>query len=98
MHPLEIPAEDADQIHHRIRPGDRTRNRFGLGEVSGDELRLAEPALRLQKEGLARIALRDSHARAPCEQGLRDIAAEKTPAANQRNQCVFHVVRLVNAV
>jgi hypothetical protein len=29
---------------------------------------------------------------------LRDIAAEETPAANQRNQCVFHGVRLVNAV
>ncbi len=95
MHLVEIALEDTDEIHDRIRPGNRARDGVGPGQVGGDELRLAKAALRAQVQCLARIALRDADAGTRLEQFLHDIAADKTAAAEQRHQLVLHRVRLV---
>src|SRR3546814_10067298 len=68
-----------------IRAGDGTRKTVGPAHVGGDELRLPEPAERLQKPRLAGIALRDPHARARLEQRLRHIAADE-PATTDRSE------------
>ena len=66
------------------------RDRLGLGDVGADELRLAEPSQRLEKEGLPRVALRDADARTSREQRLRHIATDEPSAPDQRYQLVVH--------
>ena len=63
-------------------PATRARDAGGIGDVGRGELRLAEPAERLQEPRLARIALDHADARAAAQQRLRDITAEK--AARRR--------------
>ena len=90
LDPLEITRQHADQIHHHVRAAHRMRDRLGLGDVGADELRLAEPAERLEEERLSRIALRDADARTRRQQRLRDIAADEPAAPDQRHQLVVH--------
>ena len=90
MHRVEITLEQTHQVNHRIRALDGARNRIGLAHIDRDELRLAEAAERLEEQRLARIALGDSHPRAGRKQFLRDVATEKSSAADQRNQPVLH--------
>ena len=91
MNARDITAERADEIDDRIGTMDGARDRLGPSHVGGDELRLAKPTQRLQEPCVARIALCDAQARARREQCLRDIAAQKAAAADQRDQPVVHL-------
>ena len=88
MDRLELALEDADEVDHRVAALDRAPHLIGVAYVGGDELGLAEPAQRLEEIGLARVALRDSDARAGLVERLGDIAADETAAAEKCDQPV----------
>ncbi len=79
-------VETADEVDRRVAAPDRARDAGGIAHVSGDELRLAEPAERLQEQRPARFAFGDAHPRAAREQLLHDIAADEAAAAEDRDQ------------
>ena len=76
----------ADEVDHRFAAGRGAGNAACIAHIGGYELRLAQPAERLQKHRLARVALRDPHAGAARQKALDDIAAQKAAAAEHRDQ------------
>src|SRR3546814_2830474 len=61
MERLKIAIHHPEPVDHRSRAGDGTRKTVGPAHVGGDELRLPEPAERLQKPRLAGIARSEEH-------------------------------------
>jgi hypothetical protein len=90
MGALEIAAEHADQVHHRVGPLHRAQDRVGAADIGGHQLHLADRGQGFEMPGLAGVALRHANARACVQQGLGGVAADKASAADQRHQLVLH--------
>ena len=80
---IEIPVKSSHQIHHRIGTLNHCGNAGGMRYTAWQELDLAKIGERLQRIGLFRITAGNPQPRAPLQQGLRNMVADKTTTANQ---------------
>ena len=82
----------ANAVHRRIRPRQRCRNRSIIADVAEHGFHLAHCAIAAHKQRLVRAAHGHAHAPAFLRQFARDIAANKTRTAKDRDQLAHGVL------
>ena len=79
-------AEGADQVDNCGCPLDRGAGRSGVCDIRFDEAVLADLSERLDEVRLARLAAGDADPDARFQQGLADVTADKSVAAEDGDQ------------